>query len=321
MRNINVLLSFLLLFVCIYAPSLAYAEDELSLGIFPRRNVEDTIRMYTPLAEYITEKTGIKVRIKTARDFETFWKHVSNKRFHLVHYNPYDYIKSAREYGYRVILKNEEKGADKLAGAIFVNKSSGITDIKELKGKRIIFGGGPSAMFSYLLPTYLLQQNGLSAADYKKEYAISPPNAVFATYYGHADAAGAGEVVIGFDVVKKKIDTTKLQAIAVSQKLTHLPWAVRDDVDQQVVNKIQKLLSELSQTERGKQVLKSAALTGLNISSDEEYDEHRKIIWHVRGENYCVRGCDYIEKSRDDDVKIKSGMEKSTASSFHLPKG
>jgi len=295
---IKVLLSVVAIYACILVPAASHAGEELSLGIFPRRNAEDTIRMYTPMAEYLSEKLGVKVRIKTARDFETFWKYVSDKRFHVVHYNPYDYIKSAKEYGYQVILKNEENGSDTLAGAIFVNKSSGITDLKDLKGKRIIFGGGPSAMFSYLLPSYLLQQSGMNEGDYSREYAISPPNAIFATYYGHADAAGAGEIVIGFDVVKKKIDTTKLQAIAVSEKLTHLPWAVREDFDRNLAAKIQKLLSELSRSERGRQILKSAALTGLNISSDEEYDQHRRIIWHVRGDNYCVRNCDYIEKSQ-----------------------
>jgi len=296
---IKVFLSgFLMLYACIYVPSVAYAEETLSLGVFPRRNAEDTIRMYTPLAEYLTEKIGIKVNINTARDFETFWEHISKKRFHIVHYNPHDYIKSAKEYGYRVIVKNEENGSDTLAGAIFVNKSSGISDIQGLKGKRIVFGGGPSAMFSYLLPSYLLQKGGLNEGDYIKEYAISPPNAVFAAYYGHADAAGAGESILGFDVLKKKIDTTKVKAIAVSQKLTHLPWAVREDVDTKLSKKIQKLLSELSQTEKGKKILKSAALTGLNISSDAEYDEHRKIIWHVRGDNYCVRDCGYIGKSQ-----------------------
>jgi len=278
-------------------PPVTSAEETISLGIFPRRNAEDTIRMYTPLAEYLSEKIGIKFHIKTSRNFETFWKHVSDKRFHVVHYNPYDYVKSAKEHGYRVILKNEENGKDTLAGAIFVKKNSGITDIKSLKGKRIIFGGGPTAMFSYLVPAYLLQQNGINEGDYTKSYAINPPKAIFTTYYGHADAAGAGEIVIHFENIKKKIDTTKLQPIAVSKKLTHLPWAVRDDVDRQLAKKIQTLLSELSQTERGKQILKSAGLTGLNISNDREYDEHRKIIWHVRGENHCVRNCGYTGKS------------------------
>jgi phosphonate transport system substrate-binding protein len=280
--------------VCAGMAPISKASDTLSLGIFPRRNVEDNIRMHTPMAEYLSEKLGIKVQLKTSRDFETFWKHVADRRFDIVHYNPYHYVKSAKEYGYRVILKNEENGADSIAGAIFARKDSGIRDIRGLKGKRIVFGGGPSAMFSYLVPTYLLQQSGLKEGDYIRSYAISPPHALFSAFYGHVDAAGAGSTVIDFDTVKKKIDVTGLAPIAMSGQFTHLPWAVRDNLDRVLAAKVQALLSRLAQSARGKEVLRSAGLTGLNVSHDEEYDEHRKIIWHVLGENYCVRNCGYL---------------------------
>ncbi|TNF99228.1 MAG: phosphate/phosphite/phosphonate ABC transporter substrate-binding protein [Gammaproteobacteria bacterium] len=290
--------------------STSHAAEVLSLGIFPRRNVEDTIRMFTPLAEHLEEKLGIQVRLKTSRNFENFQKHVANKRFDIVHYNPYHYIKSAKEHGYRVILKNVERGIDKHAGAIFVHKNSGIEHIDQLNGKRIIFGGGPTAMFSYLLPTYMLRQNGLKDGDYTKEYAISPPSALFSAYYGHADAAGAGEVVIEFDVVKRKIDTSQLHAIAVSKALTHLPWAVRGDLQHDVARKIQTILSGLSGTEEGQKVLKTAGLTGLNISDDTEYDEHRKITWQVLRENYCIRECNYVEKPADSSEAKHADMNK-----------
>lgn len=282
--------------ISIFVPSLVYAEKTISVGIFPRRDVENTIHMHTPMAEYLSEKIGFKVQLKTSRNFEIFWGHVTNKRFDVVHYNPYHYVKSAKEYGYRVILKNEENGLDKQAGAIFVNKDSGISNIAELKGKRIVFGGGPTAMFSYLMPTYMLQKIGMNEGDYIKGYAISPPKALVTAYYGHADAAGAGITVPSFETIKRKIDIDKLHAIAVSEYMTHLPWAVRDDLDEKLVKKIQIALSELALTERGKHILRTAGLTGLNVSNDKEYDEHRKIIWLVRQENYCVRNCSYISE-------------------------
>lgn len=295
--NIRIFL-LLALMVCVsMSAGPAAAEDVLSLGIFPRRSAEQTIRMHTPLAEYLSEKLGQRVVIRTARDFDTFWKHVADRRFHIVHYNPYDYVRSAREHGYRAILKNEEDGQTTLAGAIFVRKDSGIKDLRGLKGKRITFGGGSSAMFSYLLPSYLLRRNGLGERDYVREFAPSPPHALFAVYYGHADAAGAGEIVPEFEHVRKKIDVTRLRTLAVSAKLTQLPWAVRSDVDPTLEKRIQAALSGLQASERGRQVLRAAGLTGLHASSDEEYDEHRKIIWHVRGEDYCLRQCDYVGRS------------------------
>jgi phosphonate transport system substrate-binding protein len=64
-----------------------------------------------------------------------------------------------------------------ISGTIFVRRDSGIERLEQL-WEKILFGGGPRAMMSYIVPTYLLPQAGLKAGDYDKTYAINPPHAV-----------------------------------------------------------------------------------------------------------------------------------------------
>jgi len=81
-----------------------------------------------------------------------------------------------------------------------------------------------------------------------------------------------------------------------SKKIAHLPWAVSKNMLSPMRNKIQSILADLKNTKQGRRILGKAQLTGLNIATDAEYDPHRRIIWEVANENYCIRNCDYLPR-------------------------
>jgi phosphonate transport system substrate-binding protein len=217
-------------------------------------------------------------------DFDSFLKNLKQRRYDLVHLNPFDYLSAHTDLAYDALVQNEEFGEATIRGAIYVRHDSGIRELSELKGKVILFGGGPRAMMSYIVPTYLLQKAGLSKDDYKASYAINPPNAVLATYLKRADAGGAGEVVRRLPVVSKKIDVSQLDIIAVSEPLPHLPWAVKREMPVEIKQRLQDLLVGLKQSEEGRKILKQAHLSALNRVDDEDYDAHRAIVDSVYGE-------------------------------------
>jgi phosphonate transport system substrate-binding protein len=270
-------------------------EEIIRMGIFPRRSPKETIKLYTPMANYLGEKLGKRVKLEVANNLDLFWENVQNKKYDLVHFNPYQYVRSHKNQGYQVILKNEEFGKDTVAGAIVVRKDSGIESINDLRGKKVIYFGGPKAMLSYMVNTSTLIRAGLNKNDFGQEFTNSPNNAVFAVYFGQADAAGIGNRGLQQPSVVKRIDTSKMKYLVQSEPLTHLPWAVNETLPPELREDIQKHLANLKNSQSGENILKTAKLTGLNITSDSEYDRHRKIIWEITGENYCVRNCEYTK--------------------------
>ena len=86
----------------------------------------------------------------------------------------------------------EESGKGAIAGALYVRKDSGITELSQLRGRTVMFGGGKDAMLSYIAPQFLLMQAGLKQGDFKNQFSVSPPNAIVALYHKQADAAGGG---------------------------------------------------------------------------------------------------------------------------------
>ena len=138
-------------------------------------------------------------------------------------------------------------------------------------------------MISYITNRYLMQQAGLKKDDFKSLFAINPPNSVLAMHRRQADAAGAGDGVLDLPLVKKSINTDELIVLATSEPLLQLPISVKRSLPVKLSLSIQSVLVNLKNSEAGKQVLKSAIMTGMGKAEDKDYDPHRKIVRAVLG--------------------------------------
>jgi phosphonate transport system substrate-binding protein len=257
------------------------ADDPLVLGIFPRYKAAETTTMYTPLANHLSDRLGRKVILVTSKDFDAFWKGVTERKYNIVHYNQYHYIQSSQHY--RVVAHNQEFGKNAVAGALYVRKDSGITDVSQLRGRTIMFGGGKDAMLSYIAPRFMLMQAGLQEKDFKTEFSVNPPNALLALYHKQADAAGGGDILVDLPVVKNAINTDDIKTLSVTEPLLFLPWAVNRSMPAKLGESIQTILVDLGNSEEGKKILKSAMTTGFNKAGDRDYDPHRKMTTAVFG--------------------------------------
>lgn len=275
-----------LAFVFSLPPAVSAQEDELIVGLLPRRNASEMVEMFGPLAQYLSRQLNRPVKLETTPDFDSFWKAVAAQRYHLVHYNQYHYVRSRKEFGYRVVAKNEESHRSTLASVILVRKDSGIRTLHDLRNKRIVFGGNEQAMSSYIVPAYLLRQAGLGEQDYERAFALNPPNAVLAVFFRQADAAGSGDIVFNMPFIHEKVDVNQMEYLKKSEPIAHLPWAVRSDISAADKTRIQYALIKIRKDPDGHKILKAAMLTNLVVASDDEYDRVREIIRVVTGEQY-----------------------------------
>jgi phosphonate transport system substrate-binding protein len=262
-------------------PALQAAEDALTLGIFPRYKATVTTTMFKPLAEHLGEQLHRRVALVTAKDFDSFWKAVTEQRYDIVHYNAYHYIHSAQNYV--VIAHQQESGRHAVGGALFVRRDAGITSLAQLRGRTIIFGGGRDAMLSYIAPRFLLMQAGLNDGDFKSEFAVNPPNALLALYHRQADAAGGGDTLIDQPVVRNAINAQELTVLAVTEPLLFLPWAVKRSLPAKLRDSIQNIMIGLGRSEAGKEILTAAEATGMGKAEDKDYNPHRRMMTAVFG--------------------------------------
>ena len=243
------------------------------MGVFPRLNLP--LKRFTPMADYLSQRVGRKIDLVTAKTFDAFWKTVTERRYDIVHFNQYHYIRSARDY--QVIAHIEEFGRSTIAGVLYVRKDSGITELSQLRGRTVIFGGGEDAMLSSIAKIYQFMQAGLKKDDFKSLFAVTAPNALLALSHRQADAAGAGDGALALQPIKDAIDTGELTALATSPALLQLPVAVRRDMPARLRASIQLALVDLENSEAGRQILAAAMMTGMGKAEDSDYDPHRKM--------------------------------------------
>jgi len=257
------------------------AQEPLVLGVFPRYNASETTTRYTPLAEHLSAHVGRQVVLQTSRDFVSFWRGVEERRYDIVQYNQYHYIRSAKNY--QVIAHNKEFGKSTMAGAVYVRKDSGINNLAQLRGRTVLFGGGEDAMISYIVPVYMMLQAGVKKDQFTSQFAVTPINSVIGVFRKQADAAGSADNALGQPLIKNAINTDELTALAVSEQLLQLPWAVKRTMPAQLREAIRSSLVDLENSEAGKSVLKTALLTGIGKADDKDYDAHRKMVRAVMG--------------------------------------
>lgn len=256
----------------------AWAQDPpLVVGVLPRRNVTDTVNAFAPLVEHLATQLGRRAVLEPAKDFDTFWQAVAAKRYDLVHFNQLHYIRGHRDYGYQVIVKNEEFGDSTITGAIVVHRDSTLDTVAQLKGKKIAFGGNRDAMIGYIVPTALLRRAGLKRGDYSEVFVKNPANAITMTYIGETEASGTGTLPWHASALTG-IDMGKVRVIAKSEPLPHLPWAVTREMPAPLRQNIERLLTSLHRSDDGARVLKQAQLTRLVPARDSEYDVFRRLL-------------------------------------------
>jgi len=265
----------LLCFLLIFADAAVFADETLTMGVFPRRNSGVTTKMFKPLSNYLSQETGVKIKLETAKNFPAFWRNVRGKRYDIAHFNQLHYLMSKDSVGYEVFAKNEEFGKSVVAPAIAVRKDSGINTLEDLKGKRIIFGGGKLAMIAHVGIKNLLYDAGLTAKSYTSMMGKNPPNAAMAVYFKKADAAGIGDIGLSVPILKKKININEMMIIETGKPHAHIPWVFKSSLPDDVKNKIKQAVGKLNSSPDGKKILKRAGMTGLVAASDRDYDASR----------------------------------------------
>jgi len=258
----------------------------LHLGVFPRHPAHDTQRMFEPLRAHLSERLGRPVILHMPVDYVSFWSAIEADRFDLVHYNQYHYVRAHAEHGHRLVVANEEHGRRQIRALIHVRDDSEARNLEDLRGRKILFGGGPSAMVSYVLATDLLRRHGLDDGDYIEQFAQNPVKALVALYFMQADAASAGDPVIDLPSVSGQIDSDRLKVLAHSAAIPHLPWAVNGSLSRALEHAIRGALLDLNTTREGRSILRNLQLSGLRAVDDRQYDVVRQVVARVLGERY-----------------------------------
>jgi phosphonate transport system substrate-binding protein len=145
----------------------AHAADgalRFGVGLFqPDREKNDAT--YRPLAQYLSQKLGRAVELRTVDTWEGLAKSLANGETDLALMGPWGYVLANHVAGAQVVSTIEYDGKPEYFAIIVTHPDSGIKTMADLKGKTFAFGDKGSTS-GYLIPLHHFMTQGIDPDKY-----------------------------------------------------------------------------------------------------------------------------------------------------------
>lgn len=250
-------------------------EKSLLIGLIPEQNIFDQLERYQPLADYISKRVGVIIKLKVLTRYGNVIDNFTSLGLDGAFFGSFTYALAHKKLGLEILARPEDiDGRSTYYGLILVRKDSGIKTITDMKGKRFAFVDKATTA-GYLLPLA-----------YFKEYGVEE----YKAYLKETYFTGTHEDVI-LDVLNKKADIgaakntvyetmarandrlkTELTILETSPEVPENGLAVRSGLSNSLKNSLKQTLLNMHHDPEGSKVLQKFGARRFIETTDQDYD-------------------------------------------------
>lgn len=257
-------------------------NSTLVLGVHPLFNPEKLFRVFTPLAEYLSQHLpGVHIVVEASKDYLAYDEKLQRNEFDLILPNPYQTV-MAMKVGYEVIAK---AGTDQqFRGIILVRKDSNIRQISDLKGKRISYPA-PSALAATMMPQLFLVNHGLDIrTDTATYYVGSQESSMMNVYLKHTDAAATWPIPWQQLQRDKPLIADELRMAWQTETLPSISFMyLTRKINTDLAHNIQRLLLNLDPTQaEDRRILNGIGIEKFFSANNATYDPIKDFLQHFK---------------------------------------
>jgi phosphonate transport system substrate-binding protein len=240
---------------------------EFSIGIVPQQSATKLAHLWTPVAKYLSKRTGFRYVFKTAKDIPTFEKRLAEGEYDFAYMNPYHYTVFSVAPGYRAFARETDKH---IQGIIVVQKESPFRSIDDLAGQTLAFPA-PAAFAASVLPRAYLKQNKIEITP---QYVSSHDSVYLAVSRGLYPAGGG--IQRTYDVMPESV-RQQLRILWKTPGYTPHAFAAHPRLAADVVSTTAETLMALHTEEAGRRLLKALRFNPIGPARDADWDDVRKL--------------------------------------------
>lgn len=252
----------------------AHAQD-ITIGAVAMDAPVEMIKRMTPLAEYLAQKTGYTVKFRPAPSLNSAVEDLGKDTVQIAYMTPAAYITAHEKYQAVPLVSPLTHGKSTFNLVVVVQKDSPVKKLEELKGKRFAFGDQKA-----LLQPAVLLEAGMKVQDFSDvAYLKHYDNIAKAVLHGDFDGG------IMKDTVYEKFASQGLRVVYTSPPLASYVFVVSNKLNAVTQEKLKEAFMALNQSSpESLSVLKSLdqGYSGFQLSSDQDYDQERKLINSVK---------------------------------------
>lgn len=247
------------------------ANDTLLMGSVAMDVPSAMVSRLTPLANYLSKKTGKNVVFQVSPNLESAVYDLGAGRTKIAYLTPVAYIEAQEKFGVVPLAAPLTHGKDTFRLVIVVRQDSPIHNVMDLKGKKFALGDEKAVLQQAVVSEGGIKLTDLGAYAFLKHYDTIAK----AVLRGDFDAG------ILKDTVAEEYSKAGLRVIHVSPPLSSYLFAVNAKVPKETVALLRSaMLSLKPDTTEGRAVLSALdeGYDGFTGSTDEKYDAIRKLI-------------------------------------------
>lgn len=262
--------------------------NPVRLMLTPSTDAQAIIRDGEVLAKYITDRTGIHVRVDVPNLYIAVVEAFGTSRADMAIMNTFSYLLAHKKYGAKAVMRVARRyGELSYRGEFIVHAESGITSVQQLHGKTIAFVD-PSSTSGYIYPKDMLRRLGVTPSE--ETFAYGHNQVATKVYTREVDAGAvfysSPDTVTGEQLdARTKIKTEhpdvfeKVRVLALTDEIPNDPVVARKGLDPLIVSRVCDALLSFQRTEEGKKALMTiASVEGFQRTSDAAYDDVRKLV-------------------------------------------
>jgi len=234
-------------------------QQEILIGLIPEQNIFKQMDRYRPLASYLSEKAGVKIRLTILSRYGDIVERFVSRGMDGAFFDSLTGGMAITKLGVEPIARPVHlDGTSSVRSYIFVRADSKINSFKDMKGKRIAFVDRATAT-GYLFTIALLQEKGVSDIDkYFAEYFFtgSHDSAIYSVLDNRADVGSAQNTIFNMLALKDPTIKRELHIIAESEEFPETTFCLRKNISSEIKSRITDILLTMDQDPAGKEILK-----------------------------------------------------------------
>ena len=250
-------------------------EKVIKMGFVPLKNSEQLVEDVKPIADYLSQKMGVKVEAFTASNYIGVVEGIGSGSVDFGIIPPFSSLLAQKQSNAKPILTSKGKtGKPGYTAELYVRKDSGIKSLQDVKGKKVAFVD-PSSSSGYIYPGAMLVKAGINL-DKDISYQFSGGHDKSLQLLLNKDV----DVIATFDGVEERYAKdfpaalTDIEKLASSDTIPGIMVTASSKMDKDLQEKLKQALLDMEKDPKMKELFtKMFSITGFEEVDQTAYNK------------------------------------------------